>query len=196
MLDLRRGVSSRIFVGTVVALLLAALAEGVYFDASLSQQSSNLTTHPSQLISPTTTTLSRTSTVTSTLTLYTSGPGPNSVQTVTVTSTTPGFKTGLFFNTTLIVIPKGIARNQSENYVPASVKVVMGVNNSVTWINQDNLSQHTVVTTVVPSGGSQVDLILGTNETYTVKFTVPGVYHYFCMWHPDWMKGTITVLNG
>jgi plastocyanin len=193
---MRRGVSSRIFVGTVVALLLAALAEGVYFDASLSQQSSNLTTHLSQLISPTTTTLSTTSTVTSTQTLYTSGPGPVSVQTVTVTSTTPGFKTGLFFNTTLIVIPRGIARNQSENYVPANVKVVIGVNNSVTWINQDNLSQHTVVTTVVPSGGSQVDLILGTNETYTVKFTLPGVYHYYCMWHPDWMKGTITVLNG
>jgi plastocyanin len=193
---MRRGVSSRIFVGTVVALLLAALAEGVYFDASLSQQSSNLTTHLSQLISPTTTTLSTTSTVTSTQTLYTSGQGPVSVQTVTVTSTTPGFKTGLFFNTTLIVIPRGIARNQSENYVPATVKVVMGVNNSVTWINQDSLSQHTVVTTVVPSGGSQVDLILGTNETYTVKFTVPGVYHYYCMWHPDWMKGTITVLNG
>jgi plastocyanin len=193
---LRRGVSSRIFVGTVVALLLAALAEGVYFDASLSQQSSNLTTHLSQLISPTTTTSTTTSTVTSTQTLFTSGSGPTSVQTVTVTSTTPGFKTGLFFNTTLIVIPKGIAKNQSENYVPANVKVVMGVNNSVTWINQDNLSQHTVVTTVVPSGGSQVDLILGTNETYTVKLTVPGVYHYYCMWHPDWMKGTITVLRG
>ena len=183
-------------MGTVVVLLLAALAEGVYFDASLSQQSSSLTTHLPQLISPTTTTSTTTSTVTSTQTLYTSGSGPASVRTVTVTSTTPGFKTGLFFNTTLIVIPKGIARNQSENYVPANVKVVVGVNNSVTWINQDNLSQHTVVTTVVPSGGSQVDLILGTNETYTVKFTVPGVYHYFCMWHPDWMKGTITVLNG
>ena len=192
---MRRGVSSRIFVGTAVALLLAALAEGVYFDASLSQQSSNLTTHLSQLISPTTTTLTTSFTVTTTQTLFTSGSGPTSVQTVTVTSTTPGFKTGLFFNTTLIVIPKGVARNQSENYVPASVKVMIGVNNSVTWINQDNLSQHTVVTTVVPSGGSQVDLILGTNETYTVKFTVPGVYHYYCMWHPDWMKGTITVVS-
>src|SRR4029077_21230141 len=131
-----------------------------------------------------------------TQTLYTSGSGSASVQTVTVTSTTPGFKTGLFFNTTLIVIPKGIARNQSENSVPANVKVVIGVNSSVTWINQDSLSQHTVVTTVVPSGGSQVDLILGTNETYTVKLMVPGVYHYYCMWHPDWMKATITVLSG
>jgi len=190
-----RGVSSKIFVVTVVALLIAALAEGVYFEASLSQQSSNLTPIVSQLISPTTTTLTRSSTVTSTQTIFTSGSGPTSVLTVTVTSTTPGFRTGLFFNTTLIVIPKGIARNQSENYVPSNVKVVIGVNNSVTWINQDNLSQHTVVTTVVPSGGSQVDLILGTNETYTVKFTVPGVYHYYCMWHPDWMTVSYTHLT-
>jgi len=192
---MRRGVSSRIFVGAVVALLIVALAEAAYFEASLGQQSGNPTAFVSQLISPTTTTLTKSSTVISTQTIFTPGSGPTSVQTVTVTSTTPGFKTGLFFNTTLIIIPKGIARNQSENYVPSNVKVVIGVNNSVTWINQDNLSQHTVVTTVVPSGGSQVDLILGTNETYTVKFMVPGVYHYYCMWHPDWMKGTITVLS-
>src|SRR4029077_6154841 len=83
---MRRGISSRIFVGTVVALLLAALAEGVYFDASLNQ-SNNLTPNVSQLISPTTTTLTRSSTVTSTQTLFTSGAGPTSVQTVTVTST-------------------------------------------------------------------------------------------------------------
>jgi plastocyanin len=183
-------------VGTVLLLLIAALSEGVYFYTSLNQQSNNLTTIVSQLISPTTITQTSESTVTSTQTLVTSGIGITSLQTVTVTSTTPGFKTGLFFNTTLIIIPKGIADNQSLNYVPSNVKVVVGINNSVTWINQDNLSQHTVVTAVVPSGGTQVDLILGTNETYTVKFTVPGVYHYYCMWHPGWMKGTITVLSG
>ncbi len=192
---MRRGISSKIFVGVAVALLVAALAEGVYFNQSLSQQSNNLTTIVSQLISPTTITKTLASTVTSTQTLFTSGSA-TVPQTVTVTSTVPGFKTGLFFNTTLIIIPKGIAHNQSENYVPANVKVKVGVNNSVTWINQDNLSQHTVVTDVVPSGGTQVDLILGTNETYTIKFTTPGVYHYYCMWHPEWMKGTITVLSG
>jgi plastocyanin len=183
-------------VGTVLVLLIAALSEGVYFYSSLSYQSNNLTTIVSQLISPTTITQTHASTVTSTQTLFSSGSGVSSVQTVTVTYTIPGYKTGLFFNTTLIIIPKGVADNQSENYVPSNVKVVIGINNSVTWINQDNLSQHTVVTNVIPTGGTQVDLILGTNETYTVKFTVPGVYHYYCMWHPDWMKGTITVLNG
>ena len=195
---MRRGVSSKIFVGTVLVLLVAALSEGIYFYTAASNQSNNLTTVVSQLISPTTITATTESTVTSTQTVVTSGSGLTSLQTVTVTSTTTtvGYKTGLFFNDTLIIIPKGIADNQSENYVPSNVKVVIGINNSVTWINQDNLSQHTVVTDVVPSGGTQVDLILGTNETYTVKFTVPGVYHYYCMWHPAWMKGTITVLSG
>jgi len=191
---LRRGVSSKIFAGTVLVLLVAALSEGVYFYTDLNSQSNSLTTIVSQLISPTTITETSDSTVTSTQTLVTSGTGITSFQTVTVTSTTPGYKLGLFFNDTLIIIPKGIADNQSLNYVPANVKVKIGVNNSVTWINQDNLSQHTVVTDVVPAGGTQVDLILGTNQTYTVTFTVPGVYHYYCMWHPDWMKGVITVL--
>ncbi|MDA4117685.1 MAG: plastocyanin/azurin family copper-binding protein [Thaumarchaeota archaeon] len=190
----RRGVSSKVFVGSVLVLLIAALSEGVYFYTSLNQQSNSLTTIVSQLISPTTITRTQNSTVTSTQTLVTSGVGITSFQTVTVTSTTPGYRTGLFFNTTLIIIPKGIADNQSENYVPSNVRVKVGVNNSVTWINQDNLSQHTVVMTTIPNGGTQVDLILGTNETYTVKFTVPGVYDYYCMWHPGWMKGTITVM--
>jgi plastocyanin len=195
---LRRGVSSKIFVGTVLVLLVAALSEGIYFYTALNNQSNNLTTVVSQLISPTTITTTQESTLTSTQTVVRSGSGVTSLQTVTVTSTTTtiGYKTGLFFNDTLIIIPKGIADDQSLNYVPSSVKVVVGINNSVTWINQDNLSQHTVVTDVVPSGATQVDLILGTNDTYTVKFTVPGVYHYYCMWHPDWMKGTITVLSG
>ena len=191
---MRRGVSSKIFAGTVLVLLIAALSEGIYFYSAVSNQSNSLTTIVSQLISPTTITSTQEQTITSTQTLFSSGTGATSFQTVTVTSTTPGYKLGLYFNDTLVIIPKGLADNTSLNFVPANVKVKIGVNNSVTWINQDNLSQHTVVTDVVPAGGTQVDLILSTNDTYTVKFTVPGVCHYYCMWHPDWMKGTITVL--
>jgi plastocyanin len=188
---LRRGVSSKVFAGTVLVLLVAALAEGAYFYTSLNNQS-NLTTIVSQLISPTTITDVRNSTTTSTQTVFSSGNA--TTQTVTLTSTTVGYKTGLFFNDTLIIIPKGIAENQSLNYVPANVKVMVGVNNTITWINQDNLSQHTVVTNIVPAGGTQVDLILGTNQTFTVTFKVPGLYHYYCMWHPGWMRGTIDVI--
>jgi plastocyanin len=196
---LRRGVSSKIFFGTVLVLLLAALSEGLYVYTVVNQESNNnnnnLSSLVPQLVSPTTITQTIESTATSTQTVFTSGNVAISYQTVTVTSTTPGYKTGLFFNTTLIIIPKGIAQNQSLNFVPSNVRVKIGVNNSVTWINQDNLSQHTIVTDVVPAGGNQIDLILGTNQTYTVKFTAPGIYHYYCMWHPGWMKGTITVLS-
>lgn len=173
---MRAAVSSKVFVATVV-LLAAALARGRgVLRPALSRQSNGLTTIVWQLISPATTTNAVRSTVTSTQTLFTSGSGPTAMQTVTVTSTTAGFKTGLFFNTTLIIIPEGIADNQSEDFVPRNVRVVIGVKNSVTWTNQDNLSQHTVVTDVVPSGGTQVGLILGTNEMYTVRFMVPGTY--------------------
>jgi plastocyanin len=188
----RRAISTKVFVGAVVVLLVAALAEGLYFNVQLSQQP-NLSTVVSELISPTTITQTVSSTVTSTQTLVTSGTGTTSFQTVTVTSTTPGYKTGLFFNTTLIIIPKDVAANHSLNFVPAVAKVIIGVNNSVTWINQDPLSQHTVVTTSVPNGAPSVDLILATNQTFTVTFKVPGTYPYYCMWHPGWMKGSIIV---
>jgi plastocyanin len=192
---LRRGVSTLVYVATVMVLLIAALSEAAYFDISLGQQSNNLTTVVSQLISPTTITASgTTTTVTSTQTLVTSGAGITSVQTVTVTST-PSSKSGLYFNTTLVIIPRGVAANKSLNFVPATVKVIIGVNNTITWINQDPLSQHTVVTTSTPNGSPPVDLILGTNQTYAITFTVPGTYLYYCMWHPGWMKGTIIVTS-
>ncbi len=191
----RRAISTRVFVGVVVVLLVASLAEGTYFLNALNQSGANLTTVVSQLISPTTITQSSTILSTLTQTLFTVAGTETSLQTVTVTTTTPGYKLGLFFNDTLVIIPKGIAENQSLNFVPSHLKLVVGVNNTVTWINQDNLSQHTVVTNVVPAGAGQVDLILGTNETFTYTFTVPGTYDYYCMWHPAWMRGVITVLE-
>jgi len=192
----RRAISKKVYVSTVMVLLVASLAEGAYFLNSLNQSGANLTTVVSQLISPTTITQSSTVSSTITQTVFGSAATDTSLQTVTVTTTTVGYKPGLFFNDTLVIIPKGIAENQSLNFVPSHLKLVIGVNNTVTWINQDNLSQHTVVTNLVPSGGTQVDLILGTNQTYTVKFTVPGTYDYYCMWHPAWMRGVITVLSG
>jgi plastocyanin len=192
----RRAISTQLFVGVVVVLLVASVAEGAYFLNALNQSGTNLTTVVSQLISPTTITQSTTVLSTLTQTLFGTGSTATDLQTVTVTSTIAGYKPGLFFNDTLVIIPKGVAENQSENFVPSQLKLVIGVNNTVTWINQDNLSQHTVVTNVVPQGANQVDLILGTNETYTVKFTVPGTYDYYCMWHPAWMHGSITVLSG
>jgi plastocyanin len=70
--------------------------------------------------------------------------------------------------------------------------VVIGVNNTVTWLNNDAVA-HTVSSFVVPDGAKSFnsDLILP-QGTFTVTLTVPGVYKYTCIWHP-WLAGQITV---
>lgn len=65
--------------------------------------------------------------------------------------------------------------------------VTVPIGGTVTWVNQDE-DVHTVVSTagVFRSPGLDVD------ETYSYKFTKPGVYQYFCTLHPL-MVGTVVV---
>jgi len=58
---------------------------------------------------------------------------------------------------------------------------------TVTWLNRDE-DVHTVVSTTQAfrSGG------LETDESYSYKFTKPGVYEYFCTLHPL-MTGKVIV---
>ena len=94
-----------------------------------------------------------------------------------------------------IMIPYDVGGNESLNFQPASITVVIGVNNTVTWIDLDSI-QHTVVSTSIPAGAQKFDSgILNQGQTFSLTFTVPGTYHYDCSIHPDWMKGTILVLT-
>ena len=65
--------------------------------------------------------------------------------------------------------------------------VTVPVGETITWVNQDE-DVHTVVSTagVFRSPG------LDTDETYSYKFTKPGVYQYFCTLHPL-MVGKVVV---
>jgi plastocyanin len=69
----------------------------------------------------------------------------------------------------------------------------------VTFTNNDAANggiHHTVTSTSVPSGAASFnsgDMALGAK--FTVMFTVPGTYQYYCAYHP-WMVGTITVVQG
>jgi plastocyanin len=93
------------------------------------------------------------------------------------------------------MIPYDVGGNESLNFQPASITVVIGVNNTVTWIDLDSI-QHTVVSTSIPAGAQKFDSgILNQGQTFSLTFTVPGTYHYDCSIHPDWMKGTILVLT-
>jgi len=97
----------------------------------------------------------------------------------------------------MVSIPSGAGLAASApGYAPATITVVIGVNNTVTWTNNDNV-HHTVTPGSEPAGtpwtvGSGD---MAQNAVYTFTFTVPGTYTYSCAYHST-MAGTIVVKPG
>ena len=95
-----------------------------------------------------------------------------------------------------IVMPPGVGASSSLNFSPANATVVVGINNTVVWTNQDTAA-HTVVSQSVPPGAQPFKSgVLSKGDTFNVTLTVPGVYDYYCSIHPSWMKATIVVKGG
>jgi len=88
-----------------------------------------------------------------------------------------------------VTILKGAATNvNSPGYSPATITVVVGVNNTVVWTNNDS-----VFHTVTATDGSFNSGTIFSGQTWSHTFTQPGTYnYYFCQYHP-WMKGTVIV---
>jgi plastocyanin len=76
-------------------------------------------------------------------------------------------------------------------YTPDSTTLVIGVNNTVTWTNNDSV-HHTVTSTSAPSGGSFNSGNMNPSATNTRTFPFAGTYNYDCTYH-SWMIGTIMV---
>jgi plastocyanin len=97
---------------------------------------------------------------------------------------------------TTIRIASGTGASGSLTFSPASIKVVVGTNNTIEWVNNDSVT-HTVTFTSAPSGVSTSSLTdpnnLVAGGTYSLTLTTPGTYQYACAIHP-WMKATITVM--
>jgi plastocyanin len=95
-----------------------------------------------------------------------------------------------------ITIPSGVNLNHALNFQPSTITLVIGVNNTVSWVNQDS-TDHTATFTVVPSGVKTSSISAGDIPPGTsfgpVTFTVVGTYQYHCQFHPGWMRGTIIV---
>ena len=86
-----------------------------------------------------------------------------------------------------VSIQPGSAINTTSTYYsPPTITVVIGVNNTVTWVNNDQ-APHTVTDKGVFDSGN-----MNTGQTWTHTFTTPGTYEYQCSYHP-WMKGTVIV---
>ena len=94
-----------------------------------------------------------------------------------------------------VSMPNGAGNpNGAPGYSPDKITLVIGVNNTVTWTNNDT-AHHTVTSTSAPSGGSFNSGDMAPGATYTHTFTVPGTYQYDCVYH-SWMTGTIVVVAG
>ena len=87
-----------------------------------------------------------------------------------------------------VAITRGSSNPENpDNYLPKEIKVVLGINNTIQWINQDETPNSVVSDTGLFDSG-----IILPNGRWTHTFEMSGVYGYHAEPHP-WMKGKIIV---
>jgi len=89
--------------------------------------------------------------------------------------------------TVSVSIPPGSGNAVQVSYLPDQIVVMIGVNNTVTWVNNDSAPH-----TVTANDGSFSSGDMGSGARYTYTFTKPGTYSYNCIYH-SWMIGTVIV---
>ncbi len=100
------------------------------------------------------------------------------------TTTTTGAPQGV-----TVEIPSGAAANtNSPGYSPNTITLVIGMNSTVTWVNNDSAPH-----TVTARDGSFNSGNLDPGKSWTYTFTLPGIYNYYCSYHP-WMMGKVIVV--
>jgi plastocyanin len=87
----------------------------------------------------------------------------------------------------VVTIPPGAGDNPKLGFEPAVMTIVIGVNNTVVWKNEDS-DWHTAHSNI-PEFYSG---IIQPGSSFTHTFERTGIYPYHCDPHP-WMTGLITV---
>jgi plastocyanin len=131
--------------------------------------------------SGTTTTTSSTSTTSTTTS--------SSATSTTTKSTSSGS------STTVVTMPAGVGADMTATFSPATITVVVGVNNTIVWTNDDT-AVHNVDFQTGPSGATLPSTSVNVRNgqsTPAITLTVPGTYTYVCDYH-NWMKATIVVV--
>jgi plastocyanin len=83
-------------------------------------------------------------------------------------------------------IQAGTGANPNQNFVPSSITLVVGVNNTVIFVNHDSTNH-----TVTANDGSFDSRDIQPGGSWSHTFAA-GTYTYHCTYH-NWMTGTITV---
>ena len=89
-----------------------------------------------------------------------------------------------------VIMPPGVGSNLKLDFSPAVVTVIIGQNNTVTWVNRDTVT-HTV--TATDNSFNSGDIVAGGSWSFT--FSTPGTYTYYCVYH-SWMRGSVIVRSG
>jgi len=88
----------------------------------------------------------------------------------------------------MVIIPKGsYVMDNNLTFEPKEITVVIGVNNTVKWVNQE-----TTPVFLNSINGNFTQIKINPNESEFLIFVEPGVYEYFG--HP-WMQGKVIVLE-
>ena len=93
------------------------------------------------------------------------------------------------------MIPGSASEEQQDNFVPKLVNIQLGIDNHVTWTNDDDVAH-----TVTPdhrmedsySGAFGSSGVIMPGEIYEFLFTEPHEVTYHCQPHP-WMTGTLII---
>ena len=93
-------------------------------------------------------------------------------------------------NIAKVIIPNGVSNPQASqnNYMPSKIVVVLGINSTVHWYNQDN-----AVSSVTSNWKKFDSGLIKPNDSWTYVFDRPGVYGYHGEPSP-WMRGEVIVL--
>jgi len=192
------GISRNISVVIIVVIVLVIAVSGVALASTskLSSSQSSSTTTTLTSLSSSTSTLSSSipgASVTSTSFPSYSSSSPMASVSSSMTIMTSSFTTSSQAFTCASTSASTSAGNvmvdvMNSAYAPSTIRIVEGVNNTVTWINKDGIG-HTVTETpslsfngfLSPNGG-----------TFTCTFLVAGTYNYFCTIHP-FMQGKVIV---
>jgi len=127
------------------------------------------------------------------LAFYSTGSAvtPSTVNTLAVSAAGPN---GPYAKIVNINMQAGAVTDQSlSTFSPSVVTLVIGVNNTVQFTNQDETSVHTVASYSIPAGAATFSTgALKLGASYTAAFSVRGTYYFGCTECP-WMKGVIVV---
>jgi plastocyanin len=85
------------------------------------------------------------------------------------------------------ILPGAGTPGKNQGFSPDAITVVLGVNSTVVWTNNDSQPH-----TVTANGAGFDSGYMAPGATYTYTFSAPGTYDYHCTYHP-WMTGTVTV---